>query len=387
MSATTASGGSPTTPRWPGVPRSTRSARWRVPAHILIVLFAAAAMVATVRVEPASAHGSTIDPASRNYGCWKRWGNDFQNPIMATQDPMCWQAWQADTNAMWNWNGLYREGVAGNHQGAIPNGQLCSGGLTSAGRYAAMDTPGLWQATNVGNNFTLVTHDQARHGANYYRVYVTRQGFDPTTEALGWDDLELRVDTGPVAPGAGTPTTDPVLNGVSVSIPVSAPGRTGRHIVFTIWQAAHADQSYYFCADVIFGGSTSPSPSASASPTASTSPSVSVPPSTSPSGSVPGSAACTATYQIMNSWSGGFQGETTVRNTGTVPLNWRVTMTFPSGVTISALWNGGYTQVGSVVSVRNASYNGNVQPGQAATFGFTAAGASTPTPTLTCAPV
>ena len=35
---------------------------------------------------------------------------------------MCWQAWQADTQAMWNWNSLYREGVAGNHQGAIPDG-------------------------------------------------------------------------------------------------------------------------------------------------------------------------------------------------------------------------------------------------------------------------
>ncbi|MBE3011845.1 hypothetical protein IL992_21970 [Microbispora sp. NEAU-D428] len=31
----------------------------------------------------ASAHGSVVDPASRNYGCWLRWGSDFQNP--ATQ--------------------------------------------------------------------------------------------------------------------------------------------------------------------------------------------------------------------------------------------------------------------------------------------------------------
>lgn len=43
---------------------------------------------------------------------------------------MCWQAWQHDTNAMWNWNGLYREQVGGNHQGVIPDGQFCSGGRT-----------------------------------------------------------------------------------------------------------------------------------------------------------------------------------------------------------------------------------------------------------------
>jgi hypothetical protein len=36
----------------------------------------------------AVAHGSVVDPASRNYGCWDRWGDDFQNPAMADEDPM-----------------------------------------------------------------------------------------------------------------------------------------------------------------------------------------------------------------------------------------------------------------------------------------------------------
>ncbi len=90
----------------------------------------------------ASAHGSVIDPASRNYGCWQRWGSDFQNPAMAEQDPMCWQAWQADPNAMWNWNGLYRNGSAGNFQAVIPDGQLCNGGRTESGRYNSLDAVG-----------------------------------------------------------------------------------------------------------------------------------------------------------------------------------------------------------------------------------------------------
>ena len=100
----------------------------------LVVAVGALALLATAFVAPASAHGSTIDPMSRNYGCWKRWGSDFQNPAMQTQDPMCWQAWQADATAMWNWNGLYREGVAGQHETAIPDGQLCSGGRTESGQ-------------------------------------------------------------------------------------------------------------------------------------------------------------------------------------------------------------------------------------------------------------
>jgi chitin-binding protein len=161
---------------------------------------------------------------------------------MATQDPMCWQAWQADTNAMWNWNGLYRENVAGNHQAAIPDGQLCSAGRTQNGRYAAMDAVGNWKAVNKPRNFSVNVYDQALHGADYYRVYITRQGFNPLTQALKWSDLELVASVG---------RTPPQNNTV---IPVNAGSRTGRHIVYTIWQASHLDQSYYFCSDVNFTG-------------------------------------------------------------------------------------------------------------------------------------
>ncbi|WP_338146299.1 lytic polysaccharide monooxygenase auxiliary activity family 9 protein [Streptomyces boncukensis] len=198
----------------------------------------------------AAGHGTAVSPPSRNYDCWQRWGDDFQNPEMATEDPMCWQAWQADPNAMWNWNGLYREGDAGDHEGAVPDGQLCSAGHTSAGRYDALDVPGDWHTTEVGTDFTFVNNDQANHGADYYRVYVTKQGFDPAADELGWGDLELVAETGKIAPGEG----EPAETGVDVEIDVSAPGRTGHHIVFMIWQASHLDQTFYSCSDVSFSG-------------------------------------------------------------------------------------------------------------------------------------
>jgi predicted carbohydrate-binding protein with CBM5 and CBM33 domain len=210
---------------------------------VSIRLRAAAILTATAALlvgftPTASAHGSATDPPSRNYGCWQRWGSDFQNPAMATQDPMCWQAWQADPNAMWNWNGLYREQVAGNHQAAIPDGQLCSGGRTQAPRYNSMDTVGDWKAANKPRNFTVNIYDQALHGADYYRVYITKQGFNPITQPLKWSDLELVKEIGKTPPQNNT------------QIPVDAGNRTGRHIVYTIWQASHMDQSYYFCSDI-----------------------------------------------------------------------------------------------------------------------------------------
>ncbi|MFJ8191904.1 lytic polysaccharide monooxygenase [Streptomyces sp. NPDC096094] len=189
----------------------------------------------------AVAHGSVVDPASRNYGCWQRWGDDFQNPAMAQEDPMCWQAWQDNPNAMWNWNGLYRNGSAGNFEAVVPDGQLCSGGRTEGGRYNSLDTVGAWQTTDVTDDFTVKLYDQASHGADYFKVYVTRQGFDPATQPMGWDDLQLVATTGRYAPSQ------------NYEIPVSTSGLSGRHVVYTIWQASHMDQTYFLCSDVDFG--------------------------------------------------------------------------------------------------------------------------------------
>jgi lytic cellulose monooxygenase (C4-dehydrogenating) len=208
---------------------------------LALTVVVAALLCLIPRSGTAVAHGSVIDPASRNYGCWQRWGSDFQNPAMAQEDPMCWQAWQDDPNAMWNWNGLYRNGSAGNFQAVIPDGQLCSGGHTESGRYDSLDAVGAWKTTNVDDDFTVELHDQAGHGADYILVYVTRQGFDPTTEQLGWGDLQQVARTGSYAPGQ------------NYSIPVSTSGLSGRHVVYTIWQASHMDQTYFLCSDVNFG--------------------------------------------------------------------------------------------------------------------------------------
>jgi predicted carbohydrate-binding protein with CBM5 and CBM33 domain len=209
--------------------------------RVLAAVATAAMMLLTTLSSNASAHGSVIDPPSRNYGCWDRWGADHLNPTMADTDPMCAQAFAANPNTMWNWNGLYRENVGGQHEAVIPNGQLCSGGLTQGGLYASLDAVGPWIMADKSNTFDLTLLDVAHHGADYLRVYVTKQGFDATTQPLTWADLEQVTETDPILPGPE-----------SYTISVSAPGRTGRHIVYTIWQASHLDQPYYICSDVNF---------------------------------------------------------------------------------------------------------------------------------------
>src|SRR5688500_3329836 len=66
---------------------------------------------------PASAHGTIVSPATRAYQCWKTWGSQHTNPAMREQDPMCYQAFQANADTMWNWMSALRDGLRGNFQG------------------------------------------------------------------------------------------------------------------------------------------------------------------------------------------------------------------------------------------------------------------------------
>lgn len=90
-------------------------------------------------------------------------------------------------------------------------------------------------------------------------------------------------------------------------------------------------------------------------------------------GTPPPSTGCTAAYTVVNSWSGGFQAQVSVTNTGTSSLSgWQLAWTFPGDQKINSLWNGSYTQSGPQVSVTPAAYNATIAPGSSVTVGFTA---------------
>ncbi|MGW5136737.1 cellulase family glycosylhydrolase [Streptomyces sp. NPDC004135] len=100
---------------------------------------------------------------------------------------------------------------------------------------------------------------------------------------------------------------------------------------------------------------------------------------TSPGGT---SSACGVGYRVTGSWPGGFQGEITLRNTGTQPVDgWTLRWTFPDGQRITSLWGGTATQSGSEVAVTAAPYTATVPAGGTVTLGFTGTrGTSNPSP-------
>ncbi len=215
--------------------RHSRSAVHRPVQVLIVVLATLAGMLPWAGT--AQAHGTIVNPASRAYQCWKTWGSQHTNPAMQQQDPMCWQAFQANPDTMWNWMSALRDGLGGQFQARTPDGQLCSNGLT---RNDSLNQLGAWKQTTVGRNLTVQLYDQASHGADYFRVYVSKQGFNPATQRLGWGNLDFITQTGKYAPAQ------------NISFDISTSGYTGHHVLFVIWQASHQDQTYMWCSDVNF---------------------------------------------------------------------------------------------------------------------------------------
>lgn len=130
----------------------------------------------------------------------------------------------------------------------------------------------------------------------------------------------------------------------------------------------------------VLGGTVPPTPSPSPTPSATPTPSPS--PSTPPTGN----GRCTATYRMVSQWSGGFQGEVSVRNDTTAATTaWTATVILGSGQQVSQAWNATATQAGTTVTARNVSWNGGLTPGGSTSFGFLASSTGgNPAPVVSC---
>nr|MDT0659647.1 lytic polysaccharide monooxygenase [Micromonospora sp. DSM 115978] len=346
----------------------------------------AAGALAVVNPQPALAHGAAMTPGSRTFLCWR----DGLSPTgqIIPQNPACSAAVaQSGANSLYNWFSVLRSDAGGRTTGFVPDGQLCSGGNTSFSGYNLARND--WPLTHLtaGANMEFRYSNWAHHPGTFY-FYVTRDSWSPT-RALAWGDLEttpfLTVTNPPQRGAVGTNDGHYYFSG---RLPT---GKSGRHIIYSRWVRSDSQENFFGCSDVTFDGGngevtgignsgTTPPPNPTTPPPNPTTP----PPN--PTTPPPGNAGCSATYTVTGNWSGGFQGEVTVRNTGTSSLSgWTVNWTFANGQTIGSLWSGTHTQSGSQVTVRNAAWNGNLAPNASTSFGFTGSSTGTNTaPAVTC---
>ncbi len=201
-----------------------------------------AALVLTgLGAAPASAHGSLTSPLSRTSAC----GAEGQYAATAA----CQAAVQASgPQAVSQWDNLRVPNVAGRDREVIPDGRLCSGGIDT---YRGLDLARPdWPATRVsaGSAFTFTYRGTIPHKGTF-KLYVTRDGYQPS-QPLRWGDLEAQPFQS---------FTDPELRNGSYQMAGAMPAaKSGRHVIYAIWQNTDTPDTYYSCSDVDFGGESAP---------------------------------------------------------------------------------------------------------------------------------
>ncbi|GAA4002116.1 carbohydrate-binding protein CbpC [Streptomyces marokkonensis] len=194
----------------------------------------------TLAAAPASAHGSMGDPVSRVSQC------HAEGPENPKSDACKAAVAAGGTQALYDWNGIRIGNAAGKHQELIPDGKLCSANDPA---FKGMDLARAdWPATSVSSgSYTFKYRVTAPH-VGTFKVYITKPGYDPAGP-LGWGDLDL---SAPVAT-----VTDPAASGGFYTFSGTLPERSGKHLLYAVWQRSDSPEAFYSCSDISFGGANS----------------------------------------------------------------------------------------------------------------------------------
>ncbi|WP_418956215.1 lytic polysaccharide monooxygenase auxiliary activity family 9 protein [Streptomyces tritici] len=200
---------------------------------------------------PAAAHGSMTDPVSRVSACY---AEGPESPDSAA----CRAAVAASgTQAFYDWNEVNIGDAAGRHRELIPDGKLCSAGRD---KYRGLDLPRAdWPASPLAAGAHTFRYKATAPHRGSFALYLTKPGYDPT-KPLKWSDLEAK----PFAT-----VTNPRLGNGAYVFRGTVPERSGRHLIYSVWQRSDSPEAFYTCSDVVFGkdagtggGAPAPAPSA-----------------------------------------------------------------------------------------------------------------------------
>ncbi|MCX4814667.1 lytic polysaccharide monooxygenase [Streptomyces sp. NBC_01239] len=198
---------------------------------------------------PAQAHGAPTYPVSRVYACSPQGGSQAGSAA-------CKAAIAANGAPFTYWDNLRVPDINGRDRQLIPDGKLCSGGLPDYKGLNLARTD--WPSTRLtpGAKLTMTYASTIAHTGTF-KLYLTKAGYDPA-KPLTWSEL-------PTTPFAEV--KDPPLTGGAYRINATLPtGRTGRQLIYTIWQNSSTEDTYYSCSDVVFpGGTTASTPSSASS--------------------------------------------------------------------------------------------------------------------------
>lgn len=142
-------------------------------------------------------------------------------------------------------------------EAAIPDGTLCA---AADAKKAGIDIPSAdWQATpidpSLNGKLTLLYRASTPHNPSFWKIYLSKPGYNPATDALAWSDLDLvaEFDNLPVVL-----INEKKYYQMSITLPTD---RTGNAVLYSRWQRVDpAGEGFYNCSDISFGGEVIPSP-------------------------------------------------------------------------------------------------------------------------------
>ncbi|MDX3117910.1 MULTISPECIES: lytic polysaccharide monooxygenase [Streptomyces] len=188
---------------------------------------------------PAQAHGAPTDPVSRVYACSPEGA--------AVRTAACRAAVDANGSTFAAWDNLRVANVNGRDRQTVPDGHLCSGGLDA---YKGLDLARTdWPSTRLSPGGTLrMTYASTIAHTGTFKLYLSKPGYD-SSKPLTWSDLPER----PFAE-----VKDPELKNGAYRFTAKLPSdRTGRQMLYTVWQNSSTPDTYYSCSDVVFSTSVS----------------------------------------------------------------------------------------------------------------------------------
>ncbi len=272
-------------------------------------------------------HGSMANPISRSYAGF------LENPQTPQSGGVRAAIALGGTQPFYDWHEVTRNIPGYDWPAAVPDGQLPGGGRDKFRGLNLARTD--WPATRVNPGpYECTFYAPTPHDPSFFRAYITRPDYDPG-QPLRWGDLE------PLAGGENAR-----LLGSNYLFSVNFPGRSGRHILFVVWQRIDpAAEVFFSTSDLDFGGSSipptpAPTPAPTPIPTPGPAPVPTPTPTTTPSplpdcaktgeschcgttngAPIPGAQntileteEVIVRFCVTNDWGSGFQGDMTIVN-------------------------------------------------------------------------
>ncbi|WP_250508678.1 lytic polysaccharide monooxygenase [Caballeronia sp. GACF4] len=182
-------------------------------------------------------HGTMETPISRVYACYK------EGPESPTSAACKAAVAVAGPAFLYDWAGV-NQLPNGDHKSFVPDGHLCSANKSN---YYGLDLGrNDWPTTTISpdlsGNYEFVWNATAPHVTRYFQIFMSADGYD-FNQPLKWSDL----DSKPFCE-----ITSVTLDNGRYKLKCKLPaGKTGKRILYAIWQRNDSAEAFYACMDVV----------------------------------------------------------------------------------------------------------------------------------------